>query len=77
MLMESRDGLVRNTWFTHASGHGGRDVALAMDKGYDSAGFVANCRAAGVTPHVARNTTNRCSARSRVARPAIAAVGWA
>ncbi len=33
-----------------------------MDKGYESAEFVANCRTAGVTPHVAQNTSNRRSA---------------
>jgi transposase len=76
VLMENRSGLVRDARLTHASGHGERDAALAMvkalpgrrrrtlgmDKGYDSAEFVANCRAAGVTPHVAQNTSNRRSA---------------
>jgi hypothetical protein len=74
--MESRNGLVRGTRLTHASGHGERNAALTMidalpvrrrrtlgmDKGYDSAEFVANFRATGVTPHVAQNTTNRRSA---------------
>lgn len=73
--MENRSGLVRDVRIT-ASGHGDRDVALAMvkvlpgrrrrtlgmDKGYDSAEFVANCRVAGVTLHVVQNTSNRCSA---------------
>jgi IS5 family transposase len=74
--MEHRSGLVRAACVTPASGHGERDAALAMlgslggrrrrtlaaDKGYDTADFVAGCRAAGVTPHVAQNTTNRRSA---------------
>jgi transposase len=76
VLMENRSGLVRDARLTHASGHGERDAALAMaealpgrrrrtlgmDKGYDSAEFVAKCRSAGVTPHVAQNTSNRRSA---------------
>ena len=74
VLMENRSGLVRDARLTHASGHGERDAALAMalplgrrrtlgmDKGYDSAEFVANCRTAGVTPHGAQNMSNRRSA---------------
>lgn len=76
VLMEHRSGLVRAACVTPASGHGERDAALAMlgslggrrrrtlaaDKGYDTADFVASCRAAGVTPHVAQNTTHRRSA---------------
>lgn len=76
VLMENRNGLVRDARLTHASGHGKRDAALTMvealpgrrrrtlgmDKGYDSGEFVAKCRAAGVTPHVAQNTANRRSA---------------
>ena len=74
-LMENRSGLVRDARLTNASGHGERDAApamvkafpgrrrmLGMDKGYDSAEFVANCRAAGVTPHVVQSTSNRRSA---------------
>ena len=76
VLMEHRSGLVRAACVTQASGHGERDAALAMlrslrgrrrrtlaaDKGYDTADFVAGCRAMGVTPHVAQNTSNRRSA---------------
>ena len=54
---------------THATGTAEPEAALAMlealpdaghktvgaDKAYDTAGFVANARAAGVTPHVAQN----------------------
>lgn len=35
---------------------------LAADKAYDTADFVAACRALGVTPHVAQNTSGRRSA---------------
>jgi hypothetical protein len=34
-----------------------RRRTVAADKGYDTAGFVADCRDLGVTPHVAPNTT--------------------
>jgi hypothetical protein len=76
VLMENRSGLVRDARRTHASGHGACDAALAMvkalpgrrrrtlgmDKGYDSAEFIADCRAAVATPHVAQNTSNRRTA---------------
>ena len=39
-----------------------RRRTVAADKGYDTAGFVADCRDLGVTPHGAPNTTNRRSA---------------
>ena len=59
-----------------AGGRGEREAALAMlsklggrrrrtlaaDKAYDTADFVAACRALGVTPHVAQNTNGRRSA---------------
>ncbi len=51
VLMEHRSGLVR-----------GAHVTLAADKAYDTADFVAACRALGVTPHVAQNTSGRRSA---------------
>ena len=41
---------------------GKRRRTLAADKAYDTADFVSDCRAAGVTPHVAQNTTVRRSA---------------
>ncbi len=76
VLMDNRSGLVRDARLTHASGHGEREAALTMmdalpgrrrrtlgmDKGYYNAEFVAKGRTAGVTPHVAQNTSNRCSA---------------
>ena len=39
-----------------------RRRTVAGDKGYDTAGFVADVRELGITPHVAPNTTNRRSA---------------
>ena len=41
---------------------GRRRRTLAADKAYDTADFVAACRALGVTPHVAQNTNGRRSA---------------
>jgi IS5 family transposase len=34
---------------------GSRRITLGADKGYDTAEFVASCRALKVTPHIARN----------------------
>ena len=39
-----------------------RRRTVAADKGYDTAGFVADCRDLGFTPHVAQHTNNRRSA---------------
>ncbi|MBK6603814.1 MAG: IS5 family transposase [Betaproteobacteria bacterium] len=75
-LMENRNGLVVDHRLTHATGKAEREAAIEMlaaqpgaarktvgaDKGYDTADFVADCRAIGVTPHVAQNTKNRASA---------------
>jgi hypothetical protein len=61
---------------THATGTAEREAAVEMlsdlpsegrksvgaDKAYDTANFVAECRAIAVTPHVAQNNTNRASA---------------
>lgn len=76
VLMEHRSGLVRGACVSPATGYGERDSALtllnqldgrrrrtlAADKAYDTADFVAACREAGVTPHVAQNTCGRRSA---------------
>ncbi|NCT66722.1 MAG: IS5 family transposase [Rhodanobacteraceae bacterium] len=76
VLMEHRSGLVRGACVSRATGHGERESALkllkqlegrrrrtlAADKAYDTADFVAACREAGVTPHVAQNTSGRRSA---------------
>ena len=75
-LMENRNALVCDERLTHATGTAEREAALEMladlpgergksvgaDKAYDTADFVAHCRAIGVTPHVAQNTTHRASA---------------
>lgn len=75
-LMENRNGLVVDQQVTQATGTAEREAALAMlaaqpgaqqktvgaDKAYDTADFVADCRAITVTPHVAQNTRNRASA---------------
>ena len=74
--MEHRNGLVRGACVSQATGHGERESALrllkqldgrrrrtlAADKAYDTAEFVASCRAARVTPHVAQNNSGRRSA---------------
>ena len=76
VVTENRNGLVVAATLTQASGYAERDAAVAMvgklggtrritlggDKGYDTRGFVQELRDRGVTPHVARNTTNRRSA---------------
>ncbi len=70
-LTDNRHGLVVNAQVTQASGTAERDAAAQMledaaqvasapitvgaDKNYDTAGFVASCRANHVTPHVAQN----------------------
>jgi len=76
-LMEHRSALIVDAELTAATGYAERGTALEMlgrlpksrrrrtvgaDKGYDSAGFVADARALGFTPHVAQNTSRRRSA---------------
>lgn len=76
-LMENRNGLLVDMELTQADGYCERAAAMTMlkrlpkrarrrtvaaDKAYDTAGFVADTRAAGFTPHVAQNTKNRRSA---------------
>jgi len=70
VLMENRNGLVVDTRLTKSTGKAERESAWMMawrvargqrritvggDKNYDTAGFVASCRAISVTPHVAQN----------------------
>jgi hypothetical protein len=76
VLMENRNGLVTDARLTQATGTAEREAALEMlsdlpgegrksvgaDKAYDTADFVADCRAIGLTAHVAQNTTHRASA---------------
>jgi len=78
VLMENRHGLVTATRLTSATGTAEREAALEMarqrmgsdrgrlalgaDKGYDTRDFVRNLRELNITPHVAQNNSNRCSA---------------
>ncbi|HAF08561.1 MAG TPA: IS5 family transposase [Chloroflexi bacterium] len=78
VLMENRSGLAVAGTLTEANGYAERDAALALlrqtralrgehatlgaDRAYDTADFVRDVRALGLTPHVAQNTTNRRSA---------------
>jgi hypothetical protein len=78
VLMENRHGLIVGCELTEATGRAERDTAiellrrlpgagvrprtLGVDKGYDSAEFVAGCRQLQVTPHVAQNRSRRRSA---------------
>jgi len=73
LLMENGNGLVVDARLTHATGTAEREAALDMlgdlpaggrvtvgaDKAYDTADFVAQARALGVTPHVAQNITKQ------------------
>ena len=68
VLMDNREGLVVDVRLTPANGSGERDTALEMlasvpgagriavgaDRGYDTRGFVRECRKLRVTPRVAR-----------------------
>jgi transposase len=69
-LMENRNGLLIEFAVEPADGYaerksaramletalpGSRRITLGADKGYDTAEFVAACRALKVTPHIARN----------------------
>ena len=77
VLMENRNGLLLDILVTQATGTAERDGAITLlkrrrgrhrratlgaDKAYDTRDFVRQCRELDVTPHVARNTTNRRSA---------------
>jgi IS5 family transposase len=75
LMMENRNGLIVDARLTEANGMAERATALAMiadnagagttvgaDKNYDTADFVAGCRAHGCTPHVSQNNTHRRSA---------------
>jgi len=88
VLMENRSGLVMDLLITQATGtaereaavrmldrcHRSRRITLGADKGYDTEGFVAACRARRVTPHVAQHTNRR---RSRIDRRATRHPGYA
>ncbi len=77
LLIEHRSALIVDADLTTATGYAERDCATEMlkrlpkhrrrrtvagDKNYDTKGFVADVRAAGFSPHVAQNTSNRRSA---------------
>jgi transposase len=76
VLMENRHGMLVKTLLTQADGRGERDAGLLMaekipgvkqvtlggDKNYDTQEFVRELRHMGITPHVAKNSTNRFSA---------------
>src|SRR5215813_1095786 len=69
LLTENRNGLIVSAMVLQANGTAERDAALLMlegipgtqrvtvgaDKGYDTRGFVTECRHMKVTPHVAQN----------------------
>jgi hypothetical protein len=69
LLVENGNGLIVEAEVFQANGTAERDAALVMlgqipgqqqvtvggDKGFDTAGFVAECRNLHVTPHVAQN----------------------
>lgn len=73
LLVENRHGLIVDAEVMPADGTAERDAALAMlgqksgrkritaggDKGFDTFGFVAECRKLRVTPHVAQNHKRR------------------
>jgi transposase len=75
ILTENRHGLIVDARLTEANGtaecatalemitdNAGARSTLGADKNYDTAAFVAGCRARGCVPHVAQNDTNRRSA---------------
>ena len=77
LLMENRNALIVDAELTAATGYAERDTAAEMlgrlpktrrrrtvgaDKGYDTAGFVAEVRDLGFTPHVAQHNNGRRSA---------------
>jgi IS5 family transposase len=73
LLVENRNGLIVDAEVFQANGTAERDAALIMleklrgtqpvtvggDKGFDTFGFVEECRNLRVTPHVAQNLTRR------------------
>lgn len=78
ILTENRHGLIVDARLTEANGtaecataldmiedQGGRRKTLGADKSYDTADFVAGCRARGCVPHVAQNDAHRRSAIDR------------
>jgi len=77
IVIENRNGLIREVMATQADGQaetdaallmaaklaqGGKRVTLGADKAYDRKDFVQTVRELGVTPHVAQNNKTRKSA---------------
>jgi transposase len=72
-VMENRNGIVVSAAASQATGKAEREVAIELlgqlpgkhsktvgaDKNYDTKDFVAQCRKAKITPHVARNDKRR------------------
>ena len=86
-LMENRNGLIIDFRVEEADGYAERRTAIEMlyehavkdrcitvggDAGYDTNGFVADCRAINVTPHIAqtRDTRRRSAIDERTTRHA-------
>ena len=84
LLMENRNALIVDIELTQADGYAERATALEMlgrlpdrarrrtvaaDKGYDTAGFVADCRDLGVTPHVAQQHDQAAQRHRRAHHP--------
>jgi transposase len=78
LMAENRHGLIVDARLTEATGtaecstaldmiddNAGARSTLGADKSYDTADFVAGCRARGCVPHVAQNDTHRRSAIDR------------
>src|SRR3989475_10770684 len=79
VLIENRHGLLVQTMLTQANGRAERDAGLLLaekipgvkqvtlggDKNYDTEEFVRELLRMDITPHVAQNHTNRCSAIDR------------
>ena len=71
--MENRNGLVVDIQIDEANGtaehtnaiemlsgqEGDKRITVAGDKGYDTRGFVEDCRRLNITPHVAQNSSAR------------------
>ena len=83
LLMEHRNALIVDIELTAATGYAERATAIDMlerlpassrrrtitgDRGYDTAGFVAEARARGFTPHVAPNLHRRSNIDERTTR---------
>lgn len=76
VLVENRNGFIVDALLTEATGYAEREAAvellerqgiaagatLGADKSYDTRDFVAALDERGISPHIARHTTNRRSA---------------